>query len=240
MIGPICNAWPAERVVYERYLFIDETWASINVARLLLRSSAHSCLGGFPVVRLEALRAKICRQGRAGMDRRSWREDGLHHAGRPFAGRVLRELQLETSRRTAERRNLLLSLKIMGFVIGSLRRHYNSVRPLASWCYKPPTPEVLLPAIAARAAAQSKPAPAPRPCLLRGRRHINIVTGNRRWRLVSGKQRLPRITLLAWNSIDLYDLPSYRVGSMAEKYARWGGLLALSNVASHGRAHTMG
>jgi putative transposase len=46
-------------------------------------------------------------------------------------------------------------------VVESWRRHYNAKRPHASLGYKPPTPEVFLPAFAARAAAQSRPAAPP-------------------------------------------------------------------------------
>ncbi len=56
-------------------------------------------------------------------------------------------------------------------VIESWRRHYNTVRPHASLGYRPPAPEVLIPALAARPAAPVRPAPparlpmAPRPRL---------------------------------------------------------------------------
>ncbi len=54
-------------------------------------------------------------------------------------------------------------------IIESWRRHYNTVRPHGSLAYKPPAPEVFVPAIAARAAPQPQPAPppalAPRPTM---------------------------------------------------------------------------
>ena len=56
-------------------------------------------------------------------------------------------------------------------VIESWRRHYNTVRPHASLGYKPPAPEVFVPAFAAWPAAPSRPAAsarhpvAPRPTL---------------------------------------------------------------------------
>jgi putative transposase len=46
-------------------------------------------------------------------------------------------------------------------VIESWRRHYNTERPHASLGYKPPAPEVFIPAFAARAALQPRPAPPP-------------------------------------------------------------------------------
>ncbi len=56
-------------------------------------------------------------------------------------------------------------------IIESWRRHYNTIRPHASLGYKPPAPEVFVPGLAARSAAQPWPAPpdalplAPRPTL---------------------------------------------------------------------------
>lgn len=46
-------------------------------------------------------------------------------------------------------------------VVESWRRHFNTVRPHGSLGYKPPAPEVFVPAIAARAAAQPGPATPP-------------------------------------------------------------------------------
>jgi transposase InsO family protein len=44
-------------------------------------------------------------------------------------------------------------------VIESWRRHYNSVHPHASLGFRPPAPEVFVPALAARPAAPPRPAP---------------------------------------------------------------------------------
>jgi putative transposase len=44
-------------------------------------------------------------------------------------------------------------------VIESWRRHYNGVRPHASLGFRPPAPEVFVPALAARPAAPPRPAP---------------------------------------------------------------------------------
>jgi len=46
-------------------------------------------------------------------------------------------------------------------VIESWRRHYNTIRPHGSLGYKPPAPEVFVPAMAARAASQPRPATPP-------------------------------------------------------------------------------
>jgi putative transposase len=45
-------------------------------------------------------------------------------------------------------------------IIESWRRHYNTIRPHASLGYKPPAPEVFMPAFAAWPAALRQPAPA--------------------------------------------------------------------------------
>jgi putative transposase len=44
-------------------------------------------------------------------------------------------------------------------VIESWRRHYNTIRPHASIGYKPPAPEVFVPAFAAWPTALRRPAP---------------------------------------------------------------------------------
>jgi transposase InsO family protein len=56
---------------------------------------------------------------------------------------------------------IFYSLKEARVVIESWRRHYNTERPHGSLGYKPPAPEVFIPAFAARAAAKTKPAPSP-------------------------------------------------------------------------------
>ena len=56
---------------------------------------------------------------------------------------------------------IFYSLAEAKIVIESWRRHYNTVRPHGSLGYKPPAPEVFVPAMAARAAAQPRPASPP-------------------------------------------------------------------------------
>ena len=51
------------------------------------------------------------------------------------------------------------TLKEAQIVIESWRRHSNSVRPHASLGYRPPAPEVFVPAFAAWPAALTRPAP---------------------------------------------------------------------------------
>jgi putative transposase len=64
---------------------------------------------------------------------------------------------------------IFYSLKEAKIVIESWRRHYNTLRPHGSLGYKPPAPEVFVPAMSARTAQQPQPAPrpalAPRPSL---------------------------------------------------------------------------
>ena len=64
---------------------------------------------------------------------------------------------------------IFYSLREAQIVIESWRRHYNTIRPHQSLDYKPPAPEVFVPALAAWPAALRRPAPpatlAPRPTL---------------------------------------------------------------------------
>ena len=66
---------------------------------------------------------------------------------------------------------IFYSLREAEVVIESWRRHYNTVRPHASLGFRPPAPEVVLPAFAAWPAGLRLPAPpttqvvAPRPTL---------------------------------------------------------------------------
>jgi hypothetical protein len=54
---------------------------------------------------------------------------------------------------------IFYTLREAQIVIESWRRHYNRIRPHASLGYKPPAPEVFLPAFAAWPAALPRPAP---------------------------------------------------------------------------------
>ena len=54
---------------------------------------------------------------------------------------------------------IFYTLREAKIVIESWRRHYNAVRPHASLNYKPPAPEVFVPAFAAWPAALRRPAP---------------------------------------------------------------------------------
>ena len=54
---------------------------------------------------------------------------------------------------------IFYSLREAKIVIESWRRHYNTKRPHASLGYRPPAPEVFVPAFAAWPAALTRPAP---------------------------------------------------------------------------------
>ncbi len=54
---------------------------------------------------------------------------------------------------------IFYTLKEAQIVIESWRRHYNAVRPHASLGYRPPAPEVFVPAFTAWPAALARPAP---------------------------------------------------------------------------------
>jgi len=56
---------------------------------------------------------------------------------------------------------IFYTLREAKVVIESWRRHYNTVRPHGSLGYKPPAPEVFVPAMTARTALQPRPAPPP-------------------------------------------------------------------------------
>ena len=55
--------------------------------------------------------------------------------------------------------NTFYTLREAKIVIESWRRHYNALRPHASLGYKPPAPEVFVPALAAWPSARTKTAP---------------------------------------------------------------------------------
>ena len=56
---------------------------------------------------------------------------------------------------------IFYSLREAQVIIESWRRHYKTVRPHGSIDYKPPAPEVFVPAFAAWPATQPRPAPPP-------------------------------------------------------------------------------
>jgi len=88
--------------------------------------------------------------------------------GKSEGGRPLRQVapgRTDTSRASTRLRDELLdgeifyTLREAQIVIESWRRHYNTIRPHESLGYKPPAPEVFVPAFAAWPAALRQPAP---------------------------------------------------------------------------------
>ena len=112
--------------------------------------------------------ARVRRESCPGLDCSGWRQDGLHRT------RLTLEERPHLESFNARLRDELLDGEIFytlaeaRIIIESWRRFYNTLRPHGSLGYKPPAPEVFIPATA-RAAAQSQPAsppaPAPKPSL---------------------------------------------------------------------------
>jgi len=63
---------------------------------------------------------------------------------------------------------IFYSLREAQIIIESWRRHYNAVRPHASLGYKPPAPEVFVPALAAWPHSRATPTPSATPPLAEG------------------------------------------------------------------------
>src|SRR5690606_25477592 len=94
---------------------------------------------------------------------------------------------------------IFYTLKEARIIVESWRRHYNTVRPHGSLGYKPPAPEVFIPAFA-RAALQPQPAMppalAPRPALHYQSTWTSPWGPINRFRSQSGKSRLSSRTHL--------------------------------------------
>jgi hypothetical protein len=81
---------------------------AIRVSRRLKSSDVIDVLSDLFILRgvpgfIRSDNARVRRAGRAGLDRRCRREDGLHRAGQPMGERIHRVVQRPTSRRTARR-----------------------------------------------------------------------------------------------------------------------------------------
>ena len=92
------------------------------------------------------------------MDRSCRHQDRLHRARQSLGKRLHRELQCPPSRWLLNG-EIFYSLREAQIVIESWRRHYNTIRPHASLGFKPPAPEVFVPAFAAWPAALRRAAP---------------------------------------------------------------------------------
>jgi len=84
--------------------------------------------------------------------------DGLHGARQPMGERLHRELQRPPARRAAGGGDFPFA-EAGQIVIESWRRHYNPVRPHEPPGYRPPAPEVFVPAFAAWPSARLGSAP---------------------------------------------------------------------------------
>ena len=80
------------------------------------------------------------------MDRGCRCQDRLHRAGQPLGERESFNARLRDELLNGE---IFYTLREAQIVIESWRRHYNTIRPHASIGYKPPAPEVFVPAFAA-------------------------------------------------------------------------------------------
>jgi transposase InsO family protein len=82
----------------------------------------------------------------------------LHRARQSVGERLHRELQCPAARRVLNG-EIFYSLRHAQIVIESWRRHFNTVRPHGSLGYRPPAPEVFIPASSAWPAARERSAP---------------------------------------------------------------------------------
>src|SRR5215213_8963572 len=96
------------------------------------------------------------------MDHRGWGQDGLHRTRVTLGERVCGSFNARLRDELLDG-EIFYSLQEASVVIESWRRHYNTVRPHGSLGYKPPAPEVFVPAFTAWPAAPSRPASPARP-----------------------------------------------------------------------------
>src|SRR5262249_46238162 len=95
----------------------------------------------------------VRRQDRAGMDRGCRCQDRLHiERGSPWENGYIESFNARL-RDELLNGEIFYTLREAQIVIESWRRHYNTIRPHASLGYKPPAPEVFMPAFAAWPAA---------------------------------------------------------------------------------------
>ena len=92
------------------------------------------------------------------MDRGCRCQDRLHRAGSPWENGYIESFNARL-RDELLNGEIFYTLREAQIVIESWRRHYNTIRPHASIGYKPPAPEVFMPAFAAWPAALRRPAP---------------------------------------------------------------------------------
>src|SRR6266404_7613284 len=98
------------------------------------------------------------RRGRAGMDRSCRTKTAYIERGSPWENGYIESFDARL-RDELLNGEIFYTLREAQIVIESWRRHYNTIRPHASIGYKPPAPQVFVPAFAAWPAALRKPAP---------------------------------------------------------------------------------
>src|SRR5262245_27387716 len=103
-------------------------------------------------------RTGVRRQGGAGMDRGCRCQTAYIERGSPWENGYVESFNARL-RDELLNGEIFYTLREAQIVIESWRRHYNMIRPHASLGYKPPAPEVFVPAFAAWPAALRQPAP---------------------------------------------------------------------------------
>jgi len=105
-------------------------------------------------------RPRIRRQGCAGLDRSSCAKTAYIAPSSPWENGFIESFNARLRDELIDG-EIFYTLAEAKIVIESWRRHFNTVRPHGSLGYKPPAPEVFVPAMTARAAALSRPATPP-------------------------------------------------------------------------------
>jgi putative transposase len=94
------------------------------------------------------------------LDRRGGREDRRHRTRQPLGNGFIESFNARLRDELLDG-EIFYTLAEAKIVVESWRRHFNTLRPHGSLGYKPPAPEVFIPAVIARAAAQPRPAKPP-------------------------------------------------------------------------------
>src|SRR6476469_4613176 len=94
-------------------------------------------------------RTRVRRQGGAGLDRSRRAKTAYIERGSPWENGFIESFNARLRYELLDG-EIFYSLAEARIVIESWRRHYNTERPHGSLGYKPPAPEVFIPAFAAR------------------------------------------------------------------------------------------
>jgi putative transposase len=93
-----------------------------------------------------------------GLDCRGRCQKRLHRAGQPWENGYIESFNARLRDELLDG-EIFYTLRKAKIVIENWRRHYNAVRPHASLGYKPPAPEVFVPALAAWPSARPRTVP---------------------------------------------------------------------------------